>query len=75
MLHTDFVARLKDLLNEYSAENGSDTPDYVLADYLSFCLINFDMAIKKREKWHGRGECRPLIEGPESETIVETSSK
>lgn len=42
------------VLNRYSAENGSDTPDHVLADYLLGCLAAFDAAVGAREKWYGR---------------------
>ena len=43
------------LLNKHSAENGSDTPDFMLADYLMNCLDAFDKAVTAREKWYGRG--------------------
>lgn len=42
------------LLNKHSAENGSDTPDFILADYLMNCLDAFDKAVTAREKWYGR---------------------
>ena len=44
------------VLNKYSKENGSNTPDFVLADYLMNCLTAFDKAIKDRDQWYGRGE-------------------
>ena len=40
-------------LNAYSAENGSDTPDFILADYLLGCLAVFDATTKLRDKWWG----------------------
>ena len=40
-------------LNRCSAENGSDSPDYILADYLLGCLRAFDRATQQRDKWHG----------------------
>lgn len=43
-------------LNAHSAENGSDTPDFVLAEYLMDCLVVFDRAVKRREAWYSR-EC------------------
>ena len=49
-----FTSELKDLINKYSKENGSNTPDFILADYLSNCLTNFDHMVKWREKWYGR---------------------
>ena len=50
-LHAD----LAQLLNKYSTENGSDTPDYILARYLLDVLHAFDYAVKDREQWYGRG--------------------
>ena len=51
---TDFREELQSLLNVHSKENGSDTPDWILADYLSDCLASFDLAVRRREKWYGR---------------------
>ncbi len=50
---------IKNLLNRACAENGSDTPDYILALYLIDCLDAFDKATSQREKWYGR-EPRPV---------------
>lgn len=43
------------VLNLFSAENGSDTPDFLLAEYLLDCLAAYDKAVKARDKWYGRG--------------------
>lgn len=40
-------------LNRASAENGSDTPDFVLANYLMDCLRAFDQATLQRSHWLG----------------------
>lgn len=40
---------LQVLLNRYSAENNSNTPDYVLAYFLLDCLTAFDKAVAARE--------------------------
>jgi len=53
-METDFRAELEMLINKYSKENGSDTPDFVLARYLENVLQNFDAAVKEREEWYGR---------------------
>lgn len=53
-MKTQFEFRLEELINEYSMENGSDTPDFILARYLKNCLENFDAAVKEREEWYGR---------------------
>lgn len=49
-----FRSDLQDLLNRHSMENGSNTPDYQLADYLIVCLNALDEAINKRASWYGR---------------------
>jgi hypothetical protein len=41
-------------INRYCAENGSDTPDFILAQYLMDCLGAFDAAVVARERWYGR---------------------
>jgi hypothetical protein len=43
-----------DLLNRHSMENGSNTPDYVLAEFLMRCLAAFDLATVKRDTHYGR---------------------
>jgi hypothetical protein len=48
-------------INRNSAENGSNTPDFILARYLVDCLRAFDAAVSDREKWYGRAN-----EGPSS---------
>ena len=49
-----FRRDLTALLNQYSQENGSDTPDFVLAEYLQDCLTNFDKATIARDEWYGQ---------------------
>jgi len=41
-------------INCNSAENGSNTPDFILAEYLTDCLSAHDKAVTAREKWYGR---------------------
>ena len=45
----DFRLQLGALINKHSLENGSNTPDFVLALYLTDCLEAFDRAIEHRE--------------------------
>ena len=52
--HTAFAQRLEALINAHSQENGSDTPDFILAQYLLGCLAVWNDAVKRREKWYGR---------------------
>lgn len=49
-----FRKEIETIINTHSLENGSDTPDYILAQYLLSCLLAFDEAVKCREVWHGR---------------------
>ncbi|MEX0598156.1 MAG: hypothetical protein WD512_16835 [Candidatus Paceibacterota bacterium] len=44
---------IEQCLNIHSAENGSDTPDFILAQYLTNCLWAFDEAVKQRRDWYG----------------------
>jgi hypothetical protein len=44
------------VLNRHSRENESDTPDFILADYLTNALLAFERAVVRREEWHGRPE-------------------
>ena len=51
---SDFVSELQSLLNRHSKENGSGTPDFILAEYLWGCLLHFNAAVNRREAWYGR---------------------
>jgi len=50
----DFRQELQELLNKYSMENGSDTPDFLLAEFIENMLMAFDISVNNREKWYGR---------------------
>lgn len=54
----NFLDELETLLNRYSQENASNTPDFILAQYLNGCLSIFNTAIQQRETWYGR-DARP----------------
>lgn len=56
MLTTEFEEELSALLNKHSAENGSDTPDFILAKYLQSSLNAFNMATKQRTFWYRKSE-------------------
>ena len=51
----EFRNDLQKLINHHSKENGSNTPDLFLADYLVACLAAFDAATKARDVWYGEG--------------------
>jgi hypothetical protein len=54
-----FMEELRALINRHSAENGSDTPDFLLAAYLYDCLVAFDRTVRDRERWYGRRKAEP----------------
>lgn len=53
-MKTQFEKELETLINQYSKENESDTPDFILAKYLNEVLKNFNAAVNEREQWYGR---------------------
>jgi hypothetical protein len=50
----DFKKELAQLINKYSRENGSNTPDWILAEYLVHCLNAWNSSVNARERWYGR---------------------
>lgn len=74
MYHEDeskltFEEALTNLINRYSMENGSNTPDYILAKYLCECLDNYDNIVRTREMWWGRSWVPKLSAGRIVETL------
>ena len=53
-LKDDLLKDIARAINSASAENASNTPDRILAEYLLDCLNAFDRATQQREKWYGR---------------------
>lgn len=49
-----FRKELENLINRHCMENGSDTPDFILAEFISEALKLFDTTVMAREKWYGR---------------------
>ncbi len=63
-----FALELEATINRYSQENGSNTPDFILAQYLLGCLSAWNEGVQAREKWYGR-EPKPssgIIESTEN---------
>ena len=50
---SSFRKELEILINRFSKENGSDTPDWILSEYLVKCLEAFDLATVRRDIWFG----------------------
>lgn len=63
---SDFERELQSLINMHSLENVSNTPDFILAQYLDACLRAFNTATQQRETWYGR-DARPSegLTGPD----------
>lgn len=49
-----FRRDLAELLNRYSFELGSHTPDHLLAGFLAGALEAADQLVNERERWYGR---------------------
>jgi len=50
----NFEDALRELINTHSKENESNTPDFILTQYIGNCLNAFTMATQQRETWYGR---------------------
>ncbi len=51
-MKNNFEKELEQLINKYSMENDSNTPDFILAEYLSNCLKTFNIILQKRAHWY-----------------------
>lgn len=60
----NFLNELQALINRYSQENASNTPDFILAQYLDSCLQAWNTATQQRETWYGRDARPTLVENP-----------
>lgn len=63
-----FREKLEHLINCHSKENGSNTPDFILAEYLDDSLAAFDKAVKRRSDWYAPPE--PQCEAPTTPPVV-----
>lgn len=45
-----FRRGLEQLINRYSMEGGSDTHDFLLADYLMACLTAYETTVNERKR-------------------------
>lgn len=54
---------IESAINRASAENESNTPDFILAQYLMACLAAYNVATQQRETWYGR-DARPGSNAP-----------
>ena len=49
----NFRKELEILINKESMEGYSNTPDFILAEFLKDCLESFDKAVRHRDQWNG----------------------
>lgn len=49
----NFSSELARVINANSRENGSDTPDFILAGFLVDVLLAWDRAMQRRTEWYG----------------------
>ena len=49
-----FLEELTSLINRHCKEDGSNTPDWILSQYLEACLLAFETTTQQRETWYGR---------------------
>lgn len=61
-------------VNRNSAENGSATPDFILAQYLMDCLRAFDGAVMARERWYGRDKSQAATAGSGPVPVVKSDT-
>lgn len=50
---TRFKGELTKLINRFGLENKSNTPDFIIADYLVNCLDSFNKAHVTKDCWFG----------------------
>jgi hypothetical protein len=65
-----FEQELTTLINKHSLENQSNTPDYILAQYLQSCLNAYTNAVKTRDTWYGITKVDPQ---PPQPTTTQTT--
>lgn len=51
---------LREALNRCSAENGSNTPDFILAELLVGTVAAFNHAVNERDRWHGMAQLKTI---------------
>lgn len=52
-------AEIEASLNRYSIDTATNTPDFILSEYLIACLRAFDNAVNARDDWHRREPDQP----------------
>lgn len=58
---SELVQGLREVINRSSAENGSGTPDFILATFLEDVLYCFDRTVRDRAAWRGESTEAPAL--------------
>lgn len=58
MENTNLEEEMANVLNRFCAENESNTPDWILAQFLLNCLSAWNRGVQQRETLYGR-DARP----------------
>jgi hypothetical protein len=53
MQEPTFQSELECLINRYSQEQASNTPDFILAGYMASVLECYNQTVSKRDDWFG----------------------
>lgn len=56
--YEELKKEIASVINRHSLENGSNTPDFMLADYMLGCLTVYENTLRSREEWFGRKRMR-----------------
>lgn len=62
-----FRRELMELINRHSKENGSNTPDFILAEYLVESLKLYDKIVNMRNEWYGEKLMRKVVDDNKDE--------
>lgn len=58
-IESTLAGELVALLNRHSEEERSNTPDWILANYMMGCLGAFHLAVQQRDIWYQNGNTPP----------------
>jgi hypothetical protein len=67
------IDEFAEVINKNSLESMSNTPDFVLAEYLWYCLESFSWASNRRETWYNHN--KEIIQPPKNENKLELTDK
>jgi hypothetical protein len=67
-----FEEELRALINRYSVENRSNTPDIILAMFIVNALEAFNDAVQSRDEWYGfQPWAKEELEAPDKEELMD----